>query len=199
MQRTLFDTPLLNTALRGLSWAFLKSTGWTIDGRLPDNAHKCVMIGAPHTSNWDLPYTLMVAFVLRLRIYWMGKHQLFRAPFGGLMRWLGGVAVDRANSGNVVAASIEAIRAAQGPLQLVVAPQGTRSNVRYWRTGFYHIAIGAGVPIVMAYIDYDKKRAGLGPEFVATGDVEADMLRIKAFYAPIKGKNSAPSDADPGA
>ena len=195
MQRTLFDTPLLNTALRGLSWAFLKSTGWTIEGRLPENARKCVMIGAPHTSNWDLPYTLMVAFVLRLRIYWMGKHELFKAPFGGLMRWLGGVAVDRSNSGNVVAASIEAIRGAQGPLQLVVAPQGTRSNVRYWRTGFYHIATGAGVPIVMAYIDYDKKRAGLGPEFVTTGDVEADMARIKAFYAPMKGKNPGASEA----
>ena len=191
MHHTIFDTPIINTVLRALSVAFLKLSGWKIEGSLPPDGNKSVLIAAPHTSNWDLPYTLMVAFVLRLNIYWMGKEQIFKPPFRGLMRWLGGIPVQREKSNNLVAASIEAIKAARGPLQLVVPPEGTRSNTRYWKTGFYYIAVGAQVPIVMAYMDYERKRSGLGPVFVPTGDVEADMAAIKAFYAPFKGRNAA--------
>lgn len=190
MHRTIFTTPLVNTLLRGLSLAVLRLQGWKIEGSLPDGATKAVLIAAPHTSNWDLPYTLMTGFALRLNLYWMGKESIFRAPFGAFMRWLGGIAVDRSRSNNLVAASVEAIRAATGPLQLVVPPEGTRSKTRYWKTGFYHIAVGAGVPIVMAYMDYAEKRAGLGPVFHPTGDVERDMESIKAFYAPFKGRNA---------
>ena len=195
MHHTLFDTPLVNTALRGVSVAFLRITGWTIEGALPPAATKCVLIAAPHTSNWDLPYTLMVAFQLRLHVYWMGKASLFRPPFRRGMMWLGGIPVQREQSNNLVAASIEAIKAAGGPLQLTVPPEGTRGKTRYWKTGFYYIATGAGVPIVMAYMDYANKRSGLGPVFVPTGDIEADMVAIKAFYAPFKGKNAAQFDA----
>lgn len=191
MHRTIFTTPVVNTVLRGFSVAFLKLTGWTVEGALPPQATKSVFIAAPHTSNWDLPYTLMVAFALRLNPYWMGKHTIFKAPFGPLMRWLGGIAVNREQSNNLVAASAEAIRNADGPLQLIVPPEGTRSKTRYWKTGFYYIAQTAGVPIVMAYMDYADKRSGLGPLFQPTGDVEADMTAIKAFYAPFKGKNQA--------
>ncbi len=190
MHRTVFTTPVVNTLLRGLSIAYLKLTGWRVEGSLPEVARKSVLIAAPHTSNWDLPYTLMVAFALRLNIYWMGKQSIFKAPFGGLMRWLGGIPVNRAQSSNLVAASAEAIRAADGPLQLIVPPEGTRSKTRYWKTGFYYIALGAKVPIVMAYMDYATKRSGLGPLFQPTGDVDADMAAIKAFYAPFKGKNA---------
>ncbi|OGB18803.1 MAG: glycerol acyltransferase [Burkholderiales bacterium RIFCSPLOWO2_12_67_14] len=189
MHRTVFTTPVVNTLLRGLSIAYLKLTGWRVEGALPEVARKSVLIAAPHTSNWDLPYTLMVAFALRLNIYWMGKQSIFKAPFGGLMRWLGGIPVNRAQSSNLVAASADAIRAADGPLQLIVPPEGTRSKTRYWKTGFYYIALGAQVPIVMAYMDYATKRSGLGPLFEPTGDVDADMAAIKAFYAPFKGKN----------
>ncbi|OGB85837.1 MAG: glycerol acyltransferase, partial [Burkholderiales bacterium RIFCSPLOWO2_12_FULL_67_210] len=153
MHRTVFTTPVVNTLLRGLSIAYLKLTGWRVEGALPEVARKSVLIAAPHTSNWDLPYTLMVAFALRLNIYWMGKQSIFKAPFGGLMRWLGGIPVNRAQSSNLVAASADAIRAADGPLQLIVPPEGTRSKTRYWKTGFYYIALGAQVPIVMAYMD----------------------------------------------
>ena len=107
--RTIFDTPVVNTTLRALSLAFLRATGWRVEGSLPADTPKCVLIAAPHTSNWDLPYTLMVAFALRLNIYWMGKASIFRAPFGPLMRWLGGIAVDRSQSTNLVAASAAAI------------------------------------------------------------------------------------------
>ncbi|MBP8120369.1 MAG: lysophospholipid acyltransferase family protein [Burkholderiales bacterium] len=177
--------------LRGFSLAFLKLTGWSAEGGLPPHAAKSVLIAAPHTSNWDLPYTLMIAFALRLNVYWMGKSSLFRFPFGGVMRWLGGIAVNREQSTNLVAAAAAAIRDADGPLQLVVPPEGTRSKTRYWKTGFYYIALEAGVPIVMAYMDYQRKRSGLGPLLIPTGDIDADMQTVKAFYAPIKGKNAA--------
>ena len=189
MHRTIFTTPVVNTLLRGLSLAYLKLTGWKVEGSLPPDCPKCVLIAAPHTSNWDLPYTLMVGFALRLNLYWMGKESIFRPPFGGVMRWLGGISVDREKSTNLVAASVEALRAADGTVQLTVPPEGTRSKTRYWKTGFYHIAQGAQVPIVMAYMDYARKVSGLGPVFHPTGDIERDMETIKAFYAPFKGKN----------
>ena len=195
MQRTIFSTPIVNTLLRGFSIGYLKLAGWKVLGALPPEAQKSVFIAAPHTSNWDLPYTLMVAFVLRLNIHWMGKASIFSFPFGPVMRWLGGIAVDRSKSNNLVEASAQALQNAQGPLQLIVPPEGTRSKTRSWRTGFYHIAVAAQVPIVLAYMDYERKISGLGPVFVPTGDLEADMLRIKAFYAPFKGKNATQFEA----
>ncbi|GCL64194.1 lysophospholipid acyltransferase family protein [Pseudaquabacterium pictum] len=189
MQRTIFTTPGVNTVLRVLSTAFLRATGWTLDGQAPAGHPKCVLIAAPHTSNWDLPYTLLVAFALRLNIHWMGKRQIFRWPFGALMRWLGGIAVDRAQSTNLVAASAQALREAEGSVHLVVPPEGTRSQTRHWKTGFYWIAHEAGVPIVLAYMDYPRKLSGLGPVFTPTGDIAADMLQIKAYYSQYKGKN----------
>jgi 1-acyl-sn-glycerol-3-phosphate acyltransferase len=195
MQRTIFDTPGINSAFRSLSTTVLRLSGWRVEGHLPAEAHKCVIIAAPHTSNWDLPYTLMVAFVLNLHIHWMGKWQIFRAPFGGLMRWLGGIAVRRETSNNLVAASAQALANAEGPVQLIVPPEGTRSKVRYWKTGFYHIALQARVPIVLAYLDYHRKVGGLGPVFHPTGDIERDMVTIKQFYAGIRGRNADQFDA----
>ncbi len=196
MHHTIFDTPVVNTLLRWLSIGFLRLTGWKVVGKLPVEAAKSVLIAAPHTSNWDLPYTLLVAFALRLNVYWIGKSSLFKWPFCGAMMWLGGIPVDRTQSNNLVAASSSAIRQVAGPLQLIVPPEGTRSGTRYWKTGFYYIALGAGVPIVMAYLDYDKRVGGLGPLFQTTGDIEADMTAIKAFYAGVKGKNADQFHAD---
>jgi 1-acyl-sn-glycerol-3-phosphate acyltransferase len=190
MHRTLFSTPIVNTLLKRASLAFLRWNGWTMEGALPASASKSVLIAAPHTSNWDLPYTLMAGFALDLNLYWMGKTSLFRGPMGPVMRWLGGIAVDRSRSNNLVAASAEALRAADGPLQLVVPPEGTRGKTRHWKTGFYFIALQAEVPIVLAYMDYARKVGGLGPEFKPTGDVERDLAEIKRFYAGVKGRNA---------
>jgi 1-acyl-sn-glycerol-3-phosphate acyltransferase len=190
MHRTIFDTPVVNTVLRALSRAFLRLNGWQVEGSLPASAHKSVLIAAPHTSNWDLPYTLMVAFCLRLNIYWMGKQSLFRGPLGPIMRWLGGIAVDRSKNNNLVSASAQAIVQSAGPVQLVVPPEGTRGRTRHWKTGFYYIALEARVPIILAYMDYQRKRSGLGPTFTPTGDIDKDMAEIKHFYAGIKGKNA---------
>jgi 1-acyl-sn-glycerol-3-phosphate acyltransferase len=195
MHRTLFTTPVVKTVLRALSLALLKLNGWRVEGALPDSASKSVLIAAPHTSNWDLPYTLMVGFALRLNLYWMGKASLFAPPFGAVMRWLGGIAVDRAKSNNLVAASAQALREADGPLQLVVPPEGTRGRTRQWKTGFYFIALEARVPIVLAFMDYERKVAGLGPLFTPSGDVERDMEEVKRFYAGVKGRNTAQFDA----
>ena len=196
MHRTIFTTPVVNTLLRGLSVTFLRLTGWKVEGARPPAAAKSVLIAAPHTSNWDLPYTLMVAFALRLQIYWMGKSSIFSFPFGPLMRWLGGIAVNRSQASNLVDSCAQALVQAEGSVHLVVPPEGTRSKTRYWKTGFYYIALQAQVPIVMAYMDYHDKRSGLGPVFVPTGDVDADMAAIKAFYAPFKGKNAGQFEAE---
>lgn len=189
MHSTIFDTPVVNTLLRGLSVLILRVCGWKVEGSLPSAAAKSVLIAAPHTSNWDLPFTLMLAFSLRLRVYWMGKASIFRPPFGGVMRWLGGIPVDRSQSNSLVSMSAQALKDAEGPMQLVVPPEGTRGKTRHWKTGCYYIAREAGVPILLAYVDYGRKAGGLGPVFETTGDVEKDMAAIKAFYAPIKGKN----------
>ena len=189
MHRTLFSTPVVKPLLRGASGAFLRAAGWRVEGALPPQAARSVLIAAPHTSNWDLPYTLMIGLLLGLNLYWMGKASLFRAPFGPVMRWLGGLAVDRSKSNNTVAAAALALSQADGPLQLVVSPEGTRGRVQQWKTGFYFIALEAKVPIVLAYVDYGRKVGGLGPVFEPTGDLDGDMARIKAFYAPIQGKN----------
>jgi 1-acyl-sn-glycerol-3-phosphate acyltransferase len=195
MHLTLFSTPVVNTVLRAVSRIVLRLNGWTIEGSLPPQAAKAVLIAAPHTSNWDLPYTLMTGFVLNLNLYWMGKASLFALPFGPVMRWLGGIAVDRSKSNNLVAASAQALVEADGPVQLVVPPEGTRGKTRHWKTGFYFIALEAKVPIVLAYMDYERKAAGLGPLFVPTGDVERDMEEIKRFYAGVKGRNAHQFDA----
>jgi 1-acyl-sn-glycerol-3-phosphate acyltransferase len=187
LQRTLFTTPVINWLLAGFSRLYLRLAGWKIEGRL--EVDKCVLIAAPHTSNWDLPLTLMTAFVLDLRLHWLGKHTIFKFPFGPVMRWLGGIAVHRHQSNNLVANSAQALREFDGKVQLIVPPEGTRDKVTTWKTGFYWIAQQAGVPIQLAYMDYANKRAGLGPVMYPTGDIEADMVAIKAFYAPFMGKH----------
>ncbi len=189
MHLTIFTTPVLSPLLKRFSRWVLRVAGWQIQGHMPLDTSKSVIIAAPHTSNWDLPYTLLVAFALELNIHWMGKIQIFRFPFHGLMRWLGGIAVDRSQSTNMVSASAQTLRNTDGELHLVVPPEGTRSESRHWKTGFYYIALEAQVPIVLGYLDFGSKKTGLGPALLPSGDIEADMAIIKAFYAPFQGKN----------
>jgi len=186
---TIFRSQLLTRLLRWICTAILRADGWRIEAGLPPGLSKCVLIAAPHTSNWDFVYLLLASFALRLNIYWMGKASLFSGPFGPVMRWLGGIAVNREESGNLVAASVAALKNAEGPVQLVAPPEGTRSRVRRWKTGFYYIAVGAELPILPAYLDFGQRRLGLGPVFHPTGDIERDMPQIQAFYAPMQGKN----------
>ena len=192
MHYTIFDTPIVNTLLHRLALFLLKIFGWCREGRLP-NVTKYVMIAAPHTSNWDLPVMLILAFSFRTKISWMGKDTLFRWPFGALFRWLGGIPIDRTSSHNVVSQSIKLFQEKE-KLVLAVPPEGTRKKVRHWKTGFYYIAKGADVPIVLGFIDYQRKAGGFGPVVTPTGDIEADMEKIRAFYTNITGRYPDKSD-----
>ena len=175
-----------------LARGFLWLTGWRPEGQRPA-ARRFVLIAAPHTSNWDLPVMLSLAFAFRTRLFWMGKDTLFRRPFGAIMRWLGGIPIDRSKSHNVVEQSAEHFRKAES-LVMVVPPEGTRQKVRYWKTGFYRIAESANVPIALGFLDYRRKVGGFGPAVVPTGDIEADMETIQAFYANVTGKYSDLTD-----
>ncbi len=184
---TIFDTPLLKTLLQFGSTLYLKSAGWKLSGKASDVRH-CVMIGAPHTSNWDLPMTLAIVFAFRLKVYFLAKQSLFSPPFGLFLRWLGGIPVNRSKSNNLVEQAVE-LFSTHDDLILLVPPEGTRRQVRYWKSGFYHIAFGAQVPIVLGFIDFKRKIAGFDSIFIPSGNFDDDLLKIQAVYAGITGKN----------
>jgi len=162
MRFTIFDIPVLRHILQWLSIVYLKIIGWRREGRLP-NLPQYVVIAAPHTSNWDFPITMALAFAYRMKMYWMGKNTLFRWPFGGLMKWLGGIPIDRSKSQDVVAQCVKIFRE-RARMVMVIPPEGTRKKVRYWKTGFYYIAKGANVPIVLGFLDYLRKAGDLPPK-----------------------------------
>ncbi len=190
---TIFNTPVLEAFFHRASRFVLGLAGWRTEGRLPP-IPKFVLVGAPHTSNWDLPFTLLTAFALRARIHWMGKEALFRRPFKGFFQWLGGIPVKRSQSHNLVEQSIQQFHRTE-KLILTIAPAGTRQRVIRWKTGFYHIACGAKVPIALGFLDYRRKVGGIGPLVYPTGNISADMETIRAFYDGITGKNPAQSMA----
>jgi 1-acyl-sn-glycerol-3-phosphate acyltransferase len=187
MHHTIFDTPVIRTLMRWISLFVFKLRGWRIEGQFPAIA-KYVLIAAPHTSNWDFPITLSLTFALKGKIYWMGKDTLFRWPFKRVFKWLGGISVDRSKSNNLVNQMIQRFSANEN-LVVTIPPAGTRSNVMKWKTGFYYIALGAKVPVVLGFLDYRKKIGGIGPVFLPTGDIHADMRQIRAFYTGIYGKH----------
>jgi len=184
---TIFSTPILTPLLRLLAIVLLKLSGWRGVGRPLEN-NRFVLIGAPHTSNWDFVLMLLVVLQLRMKIYWMGKNTLFKFPFGGLMKWLGGIPVDRSRHHNLVDQMVTQYQL-NPQLVVLIPPEGTRSRVQEWKTGFYHIANNAGVPILMGYIDASRREAGLADFFHPTGDIETDMPAIRAFYADKVGIN----------
>jgi len=186
MQMTIFNMPVIKTLAHWLSLLILKILGWKITGELPEEK-KYVMIAAPHTTNWDFFYGLLMNLYFKNEVYWMGKKQIFRMPFGWIMKWFGGIPVDRSRTNNLVQSVIEEF-SRNDSLIVVVPPEGSRSKVHVWKTGFYYIASGAGVPILLGFLDYSKKTGGYGPLFVTTGSIEKDMIKIKEFYKDISGK-----------
>ena len=169
-----------------LAQKFLRYSGWKVEGELPDD-RRFVLIAAPHTSNWDLLYLLAFAAVFELRVSWLAKHSLFFGPMGWVLRAFGGIPVVRHKNSNVVDAMVEAF-GARPYLVLVVPTEGTRKKVEYWKSGFYHIAVGARVPIVPSYLDYGKKRGGFGLVLMPSGDIAADMTHLRELYADKTGK-----------
>jgi len=170
----------------GRFWMWL--FGWDVVGQVPHGG-KFVLIGAPHTSNWDFPFALAALYVFRLKISWLGKHTLFKKPFGRVMRWLGGIPIHRKSQHGLVDQIVKQFRASQ-QLVIVLAPSGTRKKRDHWKSGFYWIAHSAQVPILCGYLDYYRKKACLGLSFLPTGDVKKDMDRIRDFYEGVQGKHA---------
>lgn len=160
--------------------------GWQIKGDPPD-LKKFVLIAAPHSSNWDFVYFLFIIFKFRMPVRWMGKESMFILPFRGLLKRLGGIPVNRSVQGNLVASMAGEFTRANRMI-LTIAPSGTRQKVRRWKTGFYHIAMQADVPIVCGFLDYKKRQGGIGPVFFPTGDMDSDLKDIQDFYTDKPGK-----------
>ena len=182
-QNASLSSRMVKRALLG----FYRMQGWKAVGTPPPGG-RYVIIAAPHTSNWDFVYFLGLINELGIDAHFMAKDSLFRWPMGGFMRDMGGISVDRSARKNVVEAMIGEF-ARRDRFALTIAPEGTRSAVQQWRTGFYHIALGAGVPLVIGMMDYGKKTGGLGPSIMPTGDYKADMKQVAEIYQSVTPKH----------
>ncbi len=185
-RKTIFELPFFEKIMPGIAIRLLKTAGWRIEGELP-KLPKFVVIGAPHTSNWDFPVAMLALFAFKLKASWMGKDTLFKGFLKPFFFWLGGIPVDRSKSNNIVRRSVQVFNA-NPKFVMLIPPSGTRSKTVSWKTGFYYIALGANVPIVLGYADFKRKICGIGPVFYPTGDPEADIKKIQNFYSDITAK-----------
>jgi 1-acyl-sn-glycerol-3-phosphate acyltransferase len=172
--------------MKSFSKYILKIFGWKVDTAVPQQ-DKYVLIGAPHTSNWDFPLTLLGLSSMGVRFSWVAKHTLFKWPLGYLFRGIGGIPVDRSAGTTFLKYAIDLYQQRER-LILAIAPEGTRSRSRYWKTGFYTIALKAQVPIAMGYIDYPTKQIGIGNVLEPSGNLEQDFKIIQDFYRDKSGK-----------
>lgn len=171
-----------NAFSRALGRGLLRLGGWRITGSVP-HVTQCVVIVAPHTSNWDFPLCIFTMFAVGLRVTWFGKHTLFRFPVTGLLHWFGGVPIDRSTAGGRVGAAVA--RFAEGtPWVLGVSPEGTRKRVDRWKLGFYRIALGALVPVVAVALDYRTRRIIIGEPMSMSGDEDRDLRALQAHFTP---------------
>ena len=177
-----------NAFSRALGHIGLAVFGWRIEGQFPDRA-KLVVIVAPHTSNWDFPIGISAVFALGLRVRFLGKDALFRGPLGWLMRWFGGMPVIRESPQGAVGQAVAMIES-QSKVFLAITPAGTRSSAIAWRSGFYHIAHAARVPILPIAFDGEHRLIRLFAPFETSGDYDADIPRLLALYAGIRGVRS---------
>jgi 1-acyl-sn-glycerol-3-phosphate acyltransferase len=176
-----------NPLMHLLGILFLKAMGWRIEGDVADHP-KMVAIVAPHTSNWDFPIGLAARYALRLDASWLGKHTLFRPPFGWIMRRWGGISVNRAAANDVVSQTIDAF-AARPQVFLVITPEGTRKKVSRWKTGFWHIAKGAGVPILPIAFDWGSRVVRIQAPFMPRTNVDEDVQELQSRFAGIRGRS----------
>jgi len=163
-----------------LAKLYLMLWGFELVGFRPSEK-KYVIVAAPHTSNWDVPLMLSAAIIYGIRVRWIGKHTLFHWPYGWFIRCLGGVPVDRRSSHNYVDQMADTIAQSES-FALLITPEATRSRAEYWKSGFYHIARAAHVPIALAYLDFKTRKLGIVEVLYPTGDVDADMEVIRRLY-----------------
>ena len=171
-----------NAVLRAFGRTLLRLGGWRFEGTIP-NIPKMMIIVAPHTSNWDFPVGLMAKFALHLEANFIAKKSLFWWPLGAFLRSVGGIGIDRSAATDVVDGAVKAMRERPG-MVLVITPEGTRSKVERWKSGFHRIALAAGIPIVLVVFDYSRKVIQLGPTFPATADYERDLAAIQSHITP---------------
>jgi 1-acyl-sn-glycerol-3-phosphate acyltransferase len=164
----------------------MRLIGWRFEGPFPD-VPKCVLIVAPHTSNWDFPIGVMAMYALGIRGTFLGKHTLFRFPLGAVMRFLGGVPVDRAAAADVVGETVKHVQAHPGAV-IVLSPEGTRRLTTRWKSGFYRIAERAQLPIFPIGFDYARKTIVFHPLFTVTGALDRDIAALQALYRPSMAK-----------
>lgn len=176
------------TLTRLVCASYLQLNGWKVRGDWPA-LDKAVLVAAPHTSNWDGVNMLATAGFYRVKLRWMGKKSLTQGPFGWLIKWLGCVPIDRSGANDVVRAMADAFAAAPRMI-LAIPPEGTRSPTREWKTGFYHIARAANVPLILSVLDYSTKTASLAAIVMPSGDYEADLRVIQSYYANATGKHA---------
>ncbi len=170
-----------------LSRWLLTALGWELRADFP-KAKKYVVIAAPHTSNWDFPLAIMAVKAAGLDVHWIGKHTIFRWPFGWFFRALGGRPVDRAHSLNLIQQLADLFEESDEFI-FGLAPEGTRSKTDHWKTGFYHVARAAKVPIALGYLDFGKKQVGVSHTLHPGDDIDADFELIREFYQDKQGKN----------
>jgi 1-acyl-sn-glycerol-3-phosphate acyltransferase len=176
--------------LRRVAAGLMALLGWRLDVHFPDEP-KFVVLGAPHTSNWDGVFAVLAVLALELRIGLFVKHTAFTNPLiGRILRGIGAVPIDRSASGGVVAQTVAAFRE-RPAMVIAIAPEGTRRRVEKWKRGFHLIAQEAGVPMVLAYVDYGRRIVGTGPVIRASGDYARDLEAIQAFYRTIVPKRPA--------
>jgi 1-acyl-sn-glycerol-3-phosphate acyltransferase len=169
-----------------LHWVF-KTKGWRIEGDLPQEIKKVILVAAPHTSNWDFVFGMGALHEYNYDVKYLAKKELFRFPFKRMFLALGGVPVDRSKNNSLVDAMIDLIKKEE-KIIVMIPPEGTRKWVRRWRLGFYHVALGANVPIVLGFLDYKKKVAGFGPVIHLSGNKFEDFNRIFQFYKDVNAK-----------
>jgi 1-acyl-sn-glycerol-3-phosphate acyltransferase len=160
--------------------------GWTVVGGVP-NIRKAVLIAAPHTSNWDGFWAVVFKVYIGMDIHWFIKDSMFWFPMSSLLRINGAIPLDRKRARSAVAQAIAAFDENED-FYFGLAPEGTRSKTPGWKSGFYRIAEGANVPVVLGYLDYGKKQLGLGPAVTLTGDRDTDLAVIGSFYSSISGR-----------
>lgn len=174
-----------NAFTSAVSRALLGAAGWTIEGDFPARP-KMVAIVAPHTSNWDFIVGILAVFAIGIRVRFLAKHTLFKGPLGWFMRWCGGMPVNREAPQGFVPQAVEAIAAAPA-MFLAITPTGTRSSTKPWKSGFYHIAVAARVPILPVIFDGSARAIRFLPAFEPSGDYGADLPRLRALYAGVRG------------
>ncbi len=179
---------------RFISRFFLSLFRWKINKEMPKEVNeKCVMICAPHTSNKDFPLAMWVMSALRVKFRFTIKEEWMKSLAGGFFKWMGGIAIKRKpqkegeNRKSMTEAMAELFKE-NSKLCLMVTAEGTRSLCKQWKTGFYYVALTASVPIVLAYLDYEKREAGIGKVIYPCGDIAKDMKEIMTFYKDIKGR-----------